>query len=354
MSPALETLFESDSSVGAAGYPERPAFAISYAVAGRFISVETSDSEIHELLKRYFAAWYVSQVSAHDTVKADVTIVIHNSSEQPEPPANLVAFDVAEGGRCRTDEKTYFFENNGSTVIVRQADSSVGVWIGEGAQSRERSAMARLIFNAVMVAMRRSGLYELHAAGVVSPSGEGVLITGPSGSGKSNLAAQLAAAGWHYLSDDSLLLFSREGVVHTHALRRMFALTDDIFSATGVANSNSIEVTVAPFDPLKKRFEPAPVFPGQFALSCTPRKILFSRIEDDPTSNMRSLNRAETMSRLLRMCPWACFDKTTAQAHLEVLGGLARQAAGFELRAGADLLDSARASEFLLSQFSGE
>jgi hypothetical protein len=197
-------------------------------------------------------------------------------------------------------------------------------------------------------------LYELHAAGVVAPSGEGVLIIGPSGSGKSNLAAQLASAGWQYLSDDSLLLFRRDEAVHTHALRRMFALTDEIFSATGVAASDSIEISIAPFDPFKKRFEPAPVFPGQFVQSCTPRKILFSRIEPAPSSRLQLLNRAETMARLIRMCPWACFDKMTAAAHLEVLGELARQADGFELYAGADLLHSERASEFLLSQFASK
>jgi hypothetical protein len=60
------------------------------------------------------------------------------------------------------------------------------------------------------------------------------------------------------------------------------------------------------------------------------------------------------MARLIRMCPWACYDKTTAEAHLEVLGELARQADGFELYAGADLLNSERASEFLLSRFASK
>ena len=351
MSPALETVFESDSSVGVAEYSERPAFASFYAVAGRFVCVETADAEINEMMKRYFGCWHVAPVPA-DGITANVTIVIHTSDDQPPPPPNLAPFEVAEGGVCRTNAETYFFENHGSVVAGHRDSSRVEVWIGNTAASRERPALARLIFNAAMVAMRRCGLYELHAAGVVSPFGEGVLVIGPSGSGKSNLAAQLATAGWQYLSDDSLLLFGRDGMVHTHALRRMFALTDDIFSATGVAKSGSIEVTVAPFDTSKKRFEPAPVFPGQFALSCTPGKVLFSRIADAPASRMRSLNRAETMSRLLRMCPWACYDKTTAAAHLEVLGVLARQADGFELMAGADLLISERASEFLLSQFS--
>lgn len=355
MSVALETVFEPASSVGAKGYSERPAFANSYAVAGRFISIQASDSEISKLLERYFAGWHIAPVARQDSVKANVNIVFHNSGDQPEPPANLIPFEVAEGGQCRSGGQMYFFENNGSVVMTGHAGSAtVEVWIGNHPASRARAPMARLIFNAAMVAMRRCGLYELHAAGVVTPSGQGVLIIGPSGSGKSNLAAQLASAGWQYLSDDSLLLFSRDGEVHTHALRRMFALTDEIFSATGVAESDSIEVSIAPFDPLKKRFEPAPLFPGQFVQACTPRKILFSRIEGAPNSRIQLLNRAETMARLIRMCPWACYDKTTAEAHLEVLGELARQADGFELYAGADLLNSERASEFLLSRFAGK
>jgi len=350
MSFAIETVFESDPSVGAAAYSKRPAFANCYAVAGRFVCVETSDSEINELLKRYFAGWYVAPVTAGQVVKPDVTIMIHTSDDQPEPPAQLTWFEVAEGGRCGTDGRIYFFENNGSCVIAGHRDSAmIEAWIGNTPEARERSAMARLIFNAAMVAMRRCGLFELHAAGVIDPAGKGVLVVGPSGSGKSNLAAQLAAAGWHYLSDDSLLLFRREGMVQAHALRRMFALTEESFSATGMGKCNSIEVTVAPFDPLKKRFEPARVFPGRFAQLASPAKVLFSRLEDSATSRLRSLNRSETMARLLRMCPWACYDKTTAAAHLEVLAQLARQAEGYELLAGADLLNSQRASEFLLS-----
>jgi hypothetical protein len=351
MPVVLETAFQSDASVGAAEYSERPVFASFYAVAGRFVCVETSDSEIHELMMRYFEGWHVASVGA-DGIAANVTIALHTSDDQPRPPANLTPFEVAEGGLCRTDGRIYFFENRGSTIVSGHLNSPrVEVWIGNTAESRERSALARLIFNAVMVAMRRCGLYELHAAGVVSPSGEGMLVIGPSGSGKSNLAAQLASAGWQYLSDDTVLLYSENDVVHAHALRRMFALTDEVLSATGLTESDSIEVTVAPFDPLKKRFEPAPVFPGRFALSCKPTRVLFSRIENDASSHVQSLNRSETMARLIRMCPWACYDKGTAEAHLEVLGALARQAEGFELLAGADLLNSQRASKFLLSQF---
>ena len=347
---ALETMFESELSVGEAGYSERPVFASFYAVAGRFVCIETSDPQINELMLRYFAGWHVAPVPP-DGITANVTIVVHMSDDQPAPPPGLAPFEVAEGGLCRTDTEIYFCENQGSTVAAGHGDpSTVEVWIGSSADSRNRSSLARLIFNAAMVAMRRCGLYELHAAGVVSPGGEGVLVIGPSGSGKSNLAAQLASAGWQYLSDDTVLLYSENGVIRAHALRRVFALTDEVFSAARLSESDSIEVSVVPFDPLKKRFEPARVFPGRFAMSCKPTRVLFSRIASGEASRIETLNRSETMARLIRMCPWACYDKPTAQAHLEVLGGLAQQADGFELLAAANLLNSEQANEFLLSQ----
>jgi len=346
----MERVIRSDLAIGASECSERPAFASVYVVAGRFICVETCDAELSELMQRYFAGWHVAPVNAYGGIKPDVTLVIRTSDDPPTAPSHLAPFEVAEGGRCRTDASIYFFENHGSTVAAgRLNPSTVEVWIGSNGQARERSPLARLIFNASMAAMRRCGLYELHAAGVVDPAGKGVLVVGPSGSGKSNLAAQLASAGWRYLSDDSVLLFSKNGVVEAHALRRMFALTEEAFSATGGGDTDAIEVMTAPFDPLKKRFEPAPVFPGRFAQSCMPAKVFFSELENAPTSRTRLLNRSETMARLIRMCPWACYDKPTAQAHLEVLAQLARQAKGFELFAGTDLLNSERASEFLLS-----
>jgi len=65
-------------------------------------------------------------------------------------------------------------------------------------------------------------------------------------------------------------------------------------------------------------------------------------------SRARRLTQAETMRGLLRMCPWACYDRPAAAAHLGLLARLARQAAGFELHAGRDLLgDAAYSADYL-------
>jgi len=48
------------------------------------------------------------------------------------------------------------------------------------------------------------------------------------------------------------------------------------------------------------------------------------------------------MSRLLRLCPWASYDKGTSLEHLRMLGRLANSASGFELLAGIDILKDSK------------
>lgn len=56
----------------------------------------------------------------------------------------------------------------------------------------------------------------LHAS-CVSFNGNGLLITGPSGSGKSALALQLMALGADFVADDQTLVQQRDGRLIAHA-----------------------------------------------------------------------------------------------------------------------------------------
>lgn len=319
-------------------------------MAGRFICVRAGDEHSARLFRRYFAGWHVSALegAALDR-EPDVTIDV-GSGPVPEAPRGLETFETAGGGLCHTDGRSYFFESDGSAVRVRaESPRRVEVWFGASPEARERAALARLIFDASMTALRRCGLFELHGAGLVEPeSGEGFLLVGPSGSGKSTLATQLARAGWRYLSDDSLLLHERREVVEARALRRQFAVAEPTVAAGVLGGFEDRLSEPAPFDPLKRRFEPCEVFPERFAESCVPRAVFFPAVTREPASGARRLSQAETMRQLLRMCPWACYDKASAATHLGVLARLARQAAGYELRAGLDLLrEASHASEFV-------
>jgi len=335
----------------------RPAHASFYAFAGRFICVESDDPDSASIFRRHFSGWHVSPRGEALGLVPDATIVVRSGVTPPTPPPGLERFETAGGGLCHTDGRTYLFESDGSAVRVRgESPRVVEVWVGQGAAARRRAALARLVFDASMTALRRCGLFELHAAGVVEPeTGEGFLFVGPSGSGKSTLATHLASAGWQYLSDDALILHASGEGVEALALRRQFAVTEPTV-ATGVLGGFEDRLTEpAPFDPLKRRFEPQELFPDRFAESCLPRAVFFPVITGETESGARRLSQAETMRGLIRMCPWACYDKPSAGEHLGVLAKLARQAAGHELRAGTDLLgDAAYVSAFVRERARGE
>ncbi|HZT60073.1 MAG TPA: hypothetical protein VFA21_15800 [Pyrinomonadaceae bacterium] len=327
----------------------RPALARLYAVAGRSICVECAAEESARIFRRYFAGWHVSPLEDACGASPDATIKVRDGEKSPHAPAGFESFEVAEGGVCRTDGRTYFFESEGSAVVVRgETPTRVEVWFGDTPRARENAARARVIFNASMTAMRRCGLFELHAAGVVSSAGAGALFVGPSGSGKSTLTTQLAAAGWRYLSDDTLLIFDGGGSVEARALRRVFAVTEPTVASGILGGYESLLADPVPFDVRKLRFEPQSVFPGGFVEACAPRVLFFTAVTNERESRTRKLSQAETMRRLIRMCPWACYDKPPANRHLGLLAQLSRQAAGFELLAGLDLFgDAARASRYV-------
>ncbi|HYE14963.1 MAG TPA: hypothetical protein VD968_11025 [Pyrinomonadaceae bacterium] len=337
--------------------PARPALASCYTVAGRFICVGAEDETWARLFGGFFAGWHVSPARLGPGAAPDAYILAREGDAPRAPSAGFETFDVASGGRCHTDGETYFFEAGGSVVRVAAgaAPALVEVWVGRGEADREEAALARLVFNASMAAMRRAGLFELHAGAVVEPrSGAGVLFVGPSGSGKSTLTTTLASAGWRYLSDDSLLLRRCDGSVEAHALRRAFAVTAPTIEASGLDRAGRMLTTrPVPFDPTKRRFEPEAVFPGGFTSACEPAALFFPAVTREASSRVRPLTQAEAMARLLRMCPWACYDKPAAREHLAVLALLSGRCAAHELSAGGDLLgDAPRVAELVTAHLS--
>ncbi|HVF66766.1 MAG TPA: hypothetical protein VM914_03830, partial [Pyrinomonadaceae bacterium] len=60
---------------------ERPAFADSYAVAGRSICVEAGDESAAEAFRSYFDGWHVERLPrARDT---SARILLHTGGEPP-------------------------------------------------------------------------------------------------------------------------------------------------------------------------------------------------------------------------------------------------------------------------------
>jgi len=313
--------------------PDQPVSQASYSVAGRLLFVESLDLQLRNLLDLLFGGWQLTPLAFADR-SPDICIKFSCGETLPELPRHLNKFEIAEGGHCYTDGADFYLALRDSVVhLVNGTPVAVDISLSELPGPGD-PLLARIASFAVCAALRRFGLFDLHSAGVVnSESGKCILIVGPSGSGKSTLAVQLALAGWPYLSDDEVLLSLVDGEVEARGFRSFFAVSGQ------------------PGSSFKDCFEPEAVFGSQRKAQASPGVLLFARLSGEEKTRLSKLTQAETMTRLIRACPWATYDTAIAGANLEVLSALARQATGFDLSAGRDLLAPGRAAE-LLSRFS--
>jgi hypothetical protein len=328
--------------------PGRPASQSFYAVAGRLLFFESSDLRLGNLIERLFAGWQLTPLS-HTDQSPDIRINFFSGEKPPKVPENLNQFEIAEGGKCFTDGADYYLAI-GSALLQLQNGTpiTVSVWLTEDPQP-EDPLLARVTSFAVCAALRRFGLFELHSAGVVHLQTEkAVLIVGPSGSGKSTLALQLALAGWPYLSDDELLLGIVDDQVEARGFRTFFSISSETATRIGIDKIRDIEIS----EKMKTCFEPDVVLGSSQRSIAIPGALFFISLSREDDSQVGKLSQADTMTRLIRACPWATYDTAIASANLKVLSKLARQTNAFELRAGRDLLQPDYASD-LMSRYVG-
>ena len=311
--------------------PDRPA-SQTYAVAGRFLFIESFDLQLATLIEGLVAGWQLTPVASERS--PDIRIEFYCGDSAPQIPSSLEPFETAYGGQCYAGRDEFYFAVGNSLIHLENGTPvRVRVWFDQLPAPGD-PMLARVSSFAACAALRRFGVFELHSAGVIHPeSDKGVLIIGPSGRGKSTLAVQLAMAGWPYLSDDELLLSLVDGEVEVTGFRSFFAVNgaDDTF---------------------KTCFEPDAVFSSGRRLKASPAVLLFTSVSGEQKTQMRKLTQAESMTRLIRACPWATYDRSIATANLDMLSKLARQTSAFDLHGGRDLLAPGYASDFL-SQCAG-
>lgn len=188
---------------------------------------------------------------------------------------------------------------------------------------------------ALLKLLRPLGLYSLHAAGVVSPTEEGILMVGQSGSGKSTLTIGLIRQGWRYLSDDAVLLRLQADEVTALALRKHCYV--DAAAVAAYADLPLGEEIPDTAGGRRRRVCIEDVYPGQEMAGCIPRVMLFPRFVPHPYSTLLPLDRSRALRILLSYSNSQLLDRGTVAPHLEIMKRLVQQTAAYELQAGRDL-----------------
>lgn len=206
----------------------------------------------------------------------------------------------------------------------------------------------RLLGIGLVKLLRPMGYFALHAAGLVTPTGQGVLVVGVSGSGKSTLTIGLVRHGWGYLSDDAVLLHSQEEGVQALVFRQPFSIE----SKRSHAYADLPLGKEPPPSPgkQKRRLNMHEAFSTQHVSDCFPHILLFSKIVPRSNSMLVPVARSHGIGQLLGQSSPKVFDRPTMEDHLKLLTQLVNQCQLYELQAGLDLLHQPEILEDLLAE----
>ena len=322
-----------------------------YDLGGRLLAFRSHGGRAARAVGDFLASFHLRPVRAADGARC--TVDVFTGPLPDAAAADSHAFEVPRGV-CRVAGGALHLDIDESRIVIPPARADgVEVWLGETDHARHPVAVVNALSYAVQGALRKAGLFDLHAGGVVEPrSGAGLLVAGQSGSGKSSLTIRLAAAGWGYLTDDMVALREDSDSLTAFAFRRAFSVSEQSLEGAGRPALLNLLGPPVNSDPAKRSLDPAAGFPGQFVESCVPRVLCFAALTGEPASRLDRLSPAEAMSRLVRHSPWASYDTGTAREHLRALARLAAQCRAFALRAGRDLVaQPGRAAELLAPCF---
>jgi hypothetical protein len=263
-------------------------------------------------------------------------------------PAALT-FDITVGDPPSIEQSVPVFEQpevrfyrgpGGRGVSVSWQVAPAFAWLPSGSMTAwvhlspsaalQLESCSRTFLKAVVIVLARQvGWYHLHAATAIDPDGRGWLIAGNARAGKSTTAALLAAAGWRVGTDDAAFLEWREPHIIVHTCRAPIALRAAgrrlLARVGGVALAGRGKVGYWPED-----------LGGVWTPLVRPEIIIFTSVGRGRTA-AKPLGRLEAATELVRWSSWVVLEPDLAQAHLDLLARVTRQARCYRVTLGRDL-----------------
>lgn len=265
-----------------------------------------------------------------------------------EPPTELT-LDVTIGAGPRAPRSPPVFEQpqirfhrgpagRGVVLSWRTAPATARVSPGSAVASvflspaavRQLDRCARTFLMAVLIVLvRRAGWFHLHAATAIDPLGRGWLVAGNAGAGKSTTAALLAASGWRVGGDDAAFLERRDACIVAHSCRAPIALREAGRRLLARHGGGPLPARC------KVGFRPEDLG-GVWTPLVEPAIIMFTSVGRGRTT-ARPLERPPAAAELVRWSAWVILEPDLAQAHLDLLADLTRQARSYRVTLGRDL-----------------
>ena len=212
---------------------------------------------------------------------------------------------------------------------LRAGDPMARVTLSPAAVDRLDACADGFLVPVLIFLLRRAGWHHIHAATAADPAGRGWLLAGDGQAGKSTTAALLATQGWRVGTDDTAFLAPDGNRVAAVAYRAPIALRPAGYRLLGGSGGTLLARR------RKLGYWPEELG-GTFAPRVVPDVILFTAVGQRLTT-VTPLGPRECLAQLIRRSAWVMLEPDLAQAHLDLIARLARQAKSYHVTLGRDL-----------------
>ena len=179
--------------------------------------------------------------------------------------------------------------------------------------------------------LKRHGLYMVHAAGL-SLDGQGLLIAGASGAGKTTLTIALLRAGFGFLGDDTLFLCARAQGLRALAFPDQIDVT--AHTASFFPELQDLARVPLPGGRPKQSLSPTRVYGAVPTWECAPAVLVFPQSARASESVLTPMPKDAALLELV--CNMLRTEARSAQAHLDALAALVNQCRCLRLHTGRD------------------
>jgi len=310
--------------------------SLRFDIHGVVVEINVDDSEIRDILSSYLSYFNAAAVEDSDIIfsfeRGGVTT--HTIPEDAYWFFNYYkTAGFVHGGiyYYRCFDSVFRFDPTRSTIEAGIMDQLV----------ENRRAFSHGIFTIVLMeALRYRGLYYLHAAGLESPGGTKLVITGDGASGKTTFSVALICSGWTWLTDDTLLLkFGPDGL-ELLPFWREFHIPPSLAEKISELKFLLDEEPYFPSNP-KRALRGETLWGDLKVVSMKrPDVVLFSSIVDSRESRVEKMAVLDAVNEIIRNSPFVLFSKPPAKAHLNALKELVEGARCYRLYSGRDILEN--------------
>ena len=194
--------------------------------------------------------------------------------------------------------------------------------------------------------LKRRGLFTLHATSL-EKYGQGILIPGYSGRGKTTAFLSLLRSGYRCLSDDHPLLREKDHSLEILPLPVKVDVTEPTIAMFP-------ELRDAPngmlHQGIKKRFfYVEDIYPGGTGEACEPSIMIFPQIVDCEKSWLEPLPKRQALQDLLPH-GLLVYEEQVAREEFQMLSKLVQQVDCYRLHSGRDVLELPKLIEPLLEE----